>query len=202
MKTHGKSNSKLYKVWAGMKQRCYNPNDNFYYCYGGKGITVCEKWKDNFQNFYEWAICNGYNENLTIDRIDCNKNYCPENCRWVNTIIQSRNRTDRKRYEYKGKKLLLSEISEITGIKLRTLWQRLQRGIALDEPIQTNNKKMVLIDNKVLYDSATSAAKAINANLSNVVLVCKGRRKTVKGHTAKYVAEAEARLAELKGGRE
>ena len=198
MKTHGKSNIKLYRVWTGMKQRCYNTNDDFYYCYGGKGITVCTEWKDSFQNFYEWAISNGYNENLTIDRIDSNKNYCPENCRWANISTQNRNRTDRKRYDYKGEKLLLSEISEITGIKLSTLWKRLQRGIALDKPVQTDNKKMVLIDNKVLYDSVTSAANSINATLSNVVLVCKGKRKTVNGHTAKYVEAAEARLKEIK----
>ena len=78
MKTHGKSKDKLYRVWNGMKQRCYNANDDFYYCYGAKGITVCEEWKNSFQNFYDWAISHGYDEKLSIDRIDVNGNYCPE----------------------------------------------------------------------------------------------------------------------------
>lgn len=198
MKTHGKSNNKLYHVWNGMKQRCYNNNDDFYYCYGGKGIYVCDEWKNSFQNFYDWAVSHGYNEGLTIDRIDSNGNYCPENCRWVNSSIQSRNRTDRKKYDYNGQELLLSEISEKTGIRIGTLWKRIQRGIPLEESIYAN-KKPVLIDESILYESATQAAKALNLRLSNLVMVCNGKRKSVNGHIARYLSEteaAEARLAE------
>ena len=200
MKTHGKSKDKLYRVWNGMKQRCYNANDDFYYCYGAKGITVCEEWKNGFQNFYDWAISHGYDEKLSIDRIDVNGNYCPENCRWTNSSVQSRNRTDRKRYIYDGQELLLSEISEKTGIRVGTLWQRIQRGIPLEDKVYMN-KKPVLVDETFLYESATQAAKSLNLNLPNLVMVCNGKRKNVKGHTARYLtrAEAESRLAELKG---
>lgn len=145
MKTHGKSKDKLYSVWNGMKQRCYNINDDFYYCYGGKGITVCEEWKNDFQSFYDWAISHGYSEKMSIDRIDSNGNYCPENCRWVDSSVQSRNRTDRKRYNYDGQELLLSEISEKTGIRIGTLWGRVQKGIPLENKVY-RNKKPVLID--------------------------------------------------------
>lgn len=202
MKTHGKSKDKLYHVWNGMKQRCYNANDDFYYCYGGKGITVCEEWKNSFQNFYDWAISHGYDEKLSIDRIDVNGNYCPENCRWTNSSVQNRNRADRKRYIYDGQELLLSEISEKTGIRVGTLWQRIQRGIPLEDKVYMN-KKPVLVDETFLYESATQAAKSLNLNLSNLVMVCNGKRKSVKGHIARYLTDdeaAETHLAELKGG--
>lgn len=85
-----KSLSSLYKVWSSLKQRCNNPNNQAYSLYGGKGITVCDAWM-NYNNFEQWAINNNYNENLSIDRIDGNLGYYPENCRWVTDTVQSRN---------------------------------------------------------------------------------------------------------------
>lgn len=98
---HGKSTSRLHKVWAGMKERCSNPQNNRYHQYGGRGITVCDDWKNNFQAFYDWAMANGYDENAprgqcTIDRIDNDKGYCPDNCRWVNMKIQRHNQRNAK----------------------------------------------------------------------------------------------------------
>lgn len=94
--SHGKSNTKLYHTWINIKSRCYNPNNEFYYCYGEKGITMCDEWKNSFESFYNWSMLHGYNENAefmecTIDRIDINKNYCPENCRWVDKFVQAMN---------------------------------------------------------------------------------------------------------------
>ena len=96
---HGKSNSRLYRVWATMKNRCHNPNTERYRYYGGRGITVCDEWRNDFQKFYEWAISNGYDENApfqqcTIDRIDNDKGYSPDNCRWVDMNAQRHNRSD------------------------------------------------------------------------------------------------------------
>jgi hypothetical protein len=130
-KTHNKSNTKIYRVWNGIKQRCNNPNDGFYYCYGLKGIKICEEWSGNFSCFYDWSVKNGYKEGLTIDRVNNDGNYEPSNCRWVDNITQQRNRGDRKRYEFNGEKLLLCEISELTGIKLITLYMRIRRGHGL-----------------------------------------------------------------------
>ena len=93
-KEHGQSGTRLYNIWHDMIYRCYNSNHRSYKDYGGKGIIVCNEWKDDFEVFRNWAIENGYKENLSIDRIDSDKNYCPENCRWA-TDIQQANNTSR-----------------------------------------------------------------------------------------------------------
>jgi hypothetical protein len=89
-KTHGLKGTRLYKIWANIKYRVSNYNNKRYKDYVGRGITICEEWLD-VQNFYNWAMSNGYSDELSIDRIDNDGNYCPENCRWTNITIQSRN---------------------------------------------------------------------------------------------------------------
>lgn len=88
---HGKYGTRLYRIWGGMLTRCTNPKHKDFKHYGGRGITVCAEWKQ-FDKFYEWAIANGYQENLTVDRKDVNGNYCPENCRWATQYEQVHNR--------------------------------------------------------------------------------------------------------------
>lgn len=98
-RTHGKSHSKIYNVYSGMKQRCFNPNNDRYKNYGGRGITICDEWlgENGFENFYRWAMEAGYDESKSrteqsIDRIDVNGNYEPSNCRWADSYTQARNK--------------------------------------------------------------------------------------------------------------
>lgn len=88
---HGDSkDERLYRIWGNMKTRCYNPNHERYSCYGGRGIEICAEWKDDYVSFKKWALSNGYQDDLTIDRIDSFENYCPENCRWITRSYNSK----------------------------------------------------------------------------------------------------------------
>lgn len=93
--THGLhgANKRLYGVWNTMKQRCFNKNKDHYDRYGGRGITICNEWRDSFKAFYEWCMENGYEKGLTLDRENNDGNYCPENCRWVTHLVNIRNRS-------------------------------------------------------------------------------------------------------------
>ena len=93
---HGLTHTRLYKIWDSMKGRTLNPKYTYYLNYGGRGITICEEWKNDFMSFYNWAMANGYSDELSIDRIDNDGNYCPENCRWATRVIQGRNRKIQK----------------------------------------------------------------------------------------------------------
>lgn len=120
--------TKLYGRWVMMKQRCYNSNNKDYYNYGARGIKVCDKWRNSYLNFHNWAYANGYNDMLSIDRIDVNGDYEPDNCRWVDKNIQANNKSCTIYIDYKGKRVTLTELSGITGIKRETLEMRYIRG--------------------------------------------------------------------------
>ena len=90
-KVHGLTNTRIYRIWASMISRCENPNNNRYYVYGLKGISVCDDWRNDFMSFYNWAINNGYSDDLSIGRIDNDKGYCPSNCRWATSKEQRAN---------------------------------------------------------------------------------------------------------------
>lgn len=122
--THGKSNTRLFHIWTSMKQRCYNSNHKHYKNYGGRGIAVCDEWKNDFQAFYDWAINNGYQEGLTIDRIDNNCNYEPNNCRWVDNITQQNNRRNNVYLTYNGKTQTMKQRSNELNVNVKTLYTR------------------------------------------------------------------------------
>lgn len=107
----GMSRSRIYNILCGMKARCYNKNKNSYKNYGGRGIKICQEWLDSFESFYDWSINNGYLETLTIDRIDNNKDYSPDNCKWSTRLEQGNNRRTNKRIIILGEEKTISEWS-------------------------------------------------------------------------------------------
>lgn len=143
---HNGRYSRLYIVWCNMKGRCYNPNDNRFSNYGGRGITVCEEWKDDFEQFRKWAEKSGYNPGAkrgecTLDRIDVNKEYSPANCRWVNNQVQANNKTTNRILNYKGETKTLSEWARRIGINADTLQSRLSHNWSIEKAIETPLRK-------------------------------------------------------------
>lgn len=129
---HGEGKSRLYNIWRHMRRRCYDSGDKDFPNYGGRGITFCEEW-GSYLRFREWAVCNGYNDGLTIDRIDNNGNYEPSNCRWTTLTVQNNNRRNNVWLTYKGKSRTIAEWSRITGIKLKTMYSRYENGFSVEE---------------------------------------------------------------------
>lgn len=134
-KIHGKASAnvndidkKLYSAWESMKQRCYNKNSEAYSNYGGRGITVCEEWKDNFSNFYDWAIQYVKTKDVTLDRIEVNGIYEPSNCRWVGRDVQSNNKRNSRYITYNSETLTIAEWESKLGFKKVVLRMELHRG--------------------------------------------------------------------------
>ena len=123
--THKESKTRLYFVWGAIKKRCYKQNNPGYKNYGGRGIKMCDEWKNDYVKFRDWAKNNGYKENLTIDRINNNGNYEPNNCRWVNRHIQNSNTRRTHFITFNGEIHTMKEWSKILNIKYSTLANRL-----------------------------------------------------------------------------
>lgn len=138
--THKMTNSRIYKIWSNLINRCTNPNNPAYKNYGGRGIRVCDEWIHSFESFYSWAFSAGYNNNLTIDRINNDDGYAPENCRWVDRVEQSNNKRNNKYIEYDGLVLTIAEWARRCGIPYKTLHRRINSlhwdiPRALTEPV-------------------------------------------------------------------
>ena len=139
--THEQSGTRLYRIWAAMKSRVTNPNNTNYSDYGGRGITLFDAWME-FEPFYEWAIKNGYSDELTIDRIDNDKGYSPDNCRWVTRKEQDENRRCNHLITYKGETKTLSQWAEHFHIPYGTLRTRLVKyGWSVEKALETPVKK-------------------------------------------------------------
>lgn len=129
---HGMKKTRLYYIWSSMKERCYNPHNKRYKNYGGRGISVCIEWVNSFIDFKDWAFGNGYEDNLTIDRIDNDGNYCPKNCRWITRKEQNRNYSRNHKITYNGETLCLADMADKYGVKRTTVLFRIKSGKPLD----------------------------------------------------------------------
>lgn len=134
---------RLYNIWRGMKRRCYDSNQPGYKNYGARGILVCEDWYNSFEKFYYWAINNGYRNDLTIDRIDNNGNYTPNNCRWVSWEGQANNRRNNVNITLNGETHTLSEWCKLKGLSYYTVQERIKCGMSYNEalrPLEVKNR--------------------------------------------------------------
>jgi len=116
---------RLYHIWRFMKERCYDSKSKTYARYGGRGIKICDEWKTSFETFKTWAKSNGYSEKLTLDRIDFNGDYTPNNCRWADYFTQENNRSSNVRITINGETHTITEWGRIKGISGQTIWARL-----------------------------------------------------------------------------
>jgi len=135
---HGYSHKeRLYETWKNMRRRCNDPKNKRWANYGGKGIKVCPEG-DDYKAFREWALSNGYNDSMTIDRIDNDVGYCPENCRWTDAKTQANNQTRNRILKYQGKDYTMAQLADELGITYPALHHRVERGRLPDGVLDPN----------------------------------------------------------------
>lgn len=125
--------SRLYSIWPGIKARCNNPNKKCYKNYGGRGIKVCDEWEKDYKAFHDWAIANGYTDDLTIERIDVNKGYSPDNCMWITIREQSRNKRNSRWISVNGETKLIGEWEKELGLSQGAIGKRLKNGWSIED---------------------------------------------------------------------
>ena len=154
---HHLKNTRIYRIWCGMKRRCYNKHNEHFDRYGGRGIIVCDEWKTDFMNFYDWAMSNGYDDKLSIDRINNEGNYEPSNCRWENQKQQIVNSTATIKCSLGGNIVSLSDIADILGVsfkRIRRIVYMLNNGYDMNEILSLSKK-----DDSFMFAEETYAEK-------------------------------------------
>ncbi len=203
---------RLYNIWCGIKKRCYNPKEPCYCHYGARGITVCDEWLHDFNAFSKWSLQNGYSDLLTIDRIDTNGNYCPDNCRWITHAEQQRNRTNNVRIEHNGESKTIAEWSRILGLSDKCLYKRYKsaikhKGVCTYDDLlisvkypkiyteRYKNRKpkpsriveQYTLEGQYLCSLSLVEAREKGFNPRNIQNCCSGRSKTACGYIWKYI---------------
>ena len=131
----------LYNIWVNMRRRCDSEKCAEYKWYGARGIKVCDEWESNFITFFEWSLRNGWQEGLTIDRIDNDGNYEPSNCRWTTWEVQQNNRRDNNYITFEGRTQTVAQWAREIGINRATIYRRLQAGWSIEETLTIPSKK-------------------------------------------------------------
>lgn len=206
-KTHGYTHHRLYACYYRMRRRCENKANKSYKWYGGRGIKVCDEWKNDIMSFINWSIENGYKEGLSIDRIDNDGDYSPENCRWADATQQSNNRSTNAFVTYNGETHTYAEWSRIVGIKQLTLRNRIVDGKwsiekALFTPVhdpkkggfeEKKRKTIAYKDGEYVgtFESQKEAARVCKLNEKSVSDCVNGRKESVKGYSFKLCEKGE-----------
>ena len=208
-KMQNKTYQRIRKTLNGMRARCYNQHNNRYKNYGARGIKVCSGWmgKEGILNFYNWAINNGYKEGLTIDRINNDGNYEPNNCRWITPKEQSNNRTTNRFIVYNGKTHTIAEWSRILNINYALLQSRLNKdNWSIEESFfgkkKSYRRKVNQYDLKgnfiKQYNSITEAKKYYGKNI-HIIACCQKKRKQAGGYIWRYANEDNSELSNNSG---
>lgn len=198
-----------------MKQRCSNPNEKVYSNYGGRGISVCDEWRKDFVSFYNWAMQNGYEENLEIDRIDNDKNYSPNNCRWITHQEQQYNKRTNRLIEYNGETKPLKKWTEELNLDYHRVNVRLLKGWSVEDafwsdgkshfkkycnnqhqkkPVSQYDLQMNLIQK---YSSIGEAAQATNISFYGISSCCNHKKAQFKGFVWRFSGEAKDKEIKL-----
>ena len=172
--------------------------DDYFYCYGGRGITVCDEWNKNFQSFYSWAMENGYSDGLTIDRKDVAGGYCPDNCRFVTMKEQQSNKRNNVFVHDNGDKITLAEVARRYDISELAAWKRFHSGNVVCS-VAVDRRCPVMRDDGEIYESMAMAANANGTSNGKISAVCKGKRKKVRGHRFRKLTREEAEKALRRG---
>ena len=193
---HKKTGTRIYNIYREMKTRCYNKNDYHYKWYGEKGIKICDEWLNSFISFYNWSIENGYKDDLTIDRIDNNKNYEPNNCRWVSHKIQCQNRKSNVFITINGETKILTEWSRISGIDRKAKERKLKKGYTGEKLLQQVKApcKLKIIQKNLngniikIWDSLNQINLEKGYSKTSIANVCKNKKnyKTAYGYKWEY----------------
>ena len=196
---HGHSGDPVYNSWSNMIQRCTNPKHPSYHRYGGRGVTVCTDWM-TASKFIEWAYLHGFRVGLSIERIDNDKGYCPENCRWASRKEQQRNRSVNHTVTHNGVTRCLTEWAEILGMNPETLQYRLTRaGLTVEEaftrPVQRRQTGPVVArrletGTEKTFDSVADAARFFRINASNIQKCLNGEIHSAYGFSWRYAETA------------
>ena len=165
---------RLYGIWKGIKVRTHNTHHKDYKYCGAKGITICDEWDKSYEAFKEWALNNGYRDDLTIDRIDNSGNYCPENCRWADLYTQANNKSNNHLITYNGKTQNMTQWAKEIGVRRELIKDRLKSGWSVEDALTKRKCELwERKDNRLLtYDGKTMTvsqwAKEIGVNRSTL----------------------------------
>ena len=206
---HGLANSKLYRIWCDIKQRCLNPNCPNYHNYGGRNISMFPNWAESFVEFYNYvSLLPHYDdENYTLDRINNDGNYEPGNVRWIKREMQSRNTRRNIFVDYNGIKMLLVDVAKITGINYNTLQNRMKRGDTGDKLFRPVKKRipksdLILVQNNQALTTSLIVAEKFGKLHKNVIAAIENAMETLKSlaeSTELKIKPSEIERAFIKG---